>query len=93
MQTVQQILMKWAFENKEYYMAYILYKEYNTGIPNYLLYNLPSKNFFSSINDLVDSNHNKISNDKYLTKIFISFRNSKYIKLPEWDNIFGYKLL
>ena len=50
MQTVQQILMKWAFENKEYYMAYILYKEYNTGIPNYLLYNLPSKNFFSSIN-------------------------------------------
>ena len=85
--------MQFEFGIKIKIIELILYKEYNTGIPNYLLYNLPSKIFFSSINDLVDSNHNKISNDKYLSKIFISFRNSKYIRLPEWDNIFGYKLL
>ena len=93
MQTVQKILMKWALENKDYYMAYILYNEYNVGIPNSLLYNLPSKTKFSSINDLMDSNNNISSQDKYLTDIFVSFRYSKYVRLPEWDNNFGYRLI
>jgi hypothetical protein len=83
--------MTWAFESKDYYMAYILYTEYNTGIPNSLLYKLPSKHFFRSIDDFMETNNNKTSQDEYLNKIFKSFKLSKYTRLPEWDDSFGYK--
>ena len=91
MHSVQTILMKWALENKDYYMAYILYDEFNVGIPNHLLYSLPSKNSFSSIENLMDTNDTKISQDKDLDNILQSFRKSKYTRLPEWNNSFGYR--
>ena len=92
MYTVQPILMKWAFENNDYYMAYILYTEYNTGIPNSFLYNLPEKKNFKSINEFLGSDGSKQSNNEYLDKIFVSFKHSKYKRLPEWGNSFGYTL-
>ena len=85
--------MKWALENKDYYMAYILYNELNVGIPNHLLYSLPSKNFFSSIDNFMNTNYTKISRDKHLDNILKSFRKSKYTRLPEWNNSFGYRKL
>jgi hypothetical protein len=91
--SVQIILMKWALESKDYYMAYILYTEYNTGIPNSLLYGLlPSKKMFSSISDFEESCDTKYSQDKYLNKIFVLFKLSKYKRLSEWDNKYGYIL-
>lgn len=83
--------MKWAFEHKEYYMAYILFTEYRLGIPNYLLYTLPNKRVFVSARDFLSTNGTKNIQDKYLNKIFVLFRSSKYTKLPEWDNRIGYK--
>lgn len=91
MQSVQTILMKWALENKEYYTAYVLYNEFNVGIPNHLLYALPSKKKFSSISNFMENNDNKISQDEYLDNILLSFRTSKYTRLPEWNNSFGYQ--
>lgn len=85
--------MKWALESKDYYMVYILYTEYDTGIPNYLLYSsLPSKNVFGSVEDLKNSNDTKYSQDEYVNKIFVLFKRSKYKRLPEWNNNYGYTL-
>ena len=92
MSTVQPILMKWAIESKDYYMAYILYTEYGTGIPNSMLYNLPSRHIFSSIDDFKSENDSMFSNDEYLNKIFVLFKSSKYKRLSEWGNSFGYTL-
>ncbi len=84
--------MKWALENKDYYMAYILYIGYDVGIPNSLLYSLPSKQSFSSIDDFKKSNNSKYSHEKYLNDIFILFKSSKYKRLFEWGNSYGYSL-
>lgn len=87
------ILMKWAFEKRDYYMAYILYTEFNTGIPNSLLYGLPSKRMFKSATEFISDNDTRVAGrDKYLSKIFEYFKRSKYTRLPEWNNSFGYKL-
>ena len=91
--TIPTILMKWAFENKDYYMAYILYTEYKTGIPNSLLYSLPSKQNFKSAKEFIKDNDTRSSGyDTYLSKIMASFKYSKYMRLPEWNNSFGYRL-
>ena len=89
---LQQILMEWSFNNQEYYVAYILYTEFNIGIPNYLLYSLPNKRVFGSVNDFLGNSDTKQGDDKYLQKIFDTFRYSKYTKLPEWGNKYGYKI-
>lgn len=91
--SVQTILMKWALESNDYYMAYILYTEYNTGIPNSLLYRcLPSKKVFGSITDFTDSCDIKYTKDGYLNKIFVLFKSSTYKRLSDWDNNYGYSL-
>jgi hypothetical protein len=93
MHTIQTILMKWAFRNNDYYMIYILYTEYGTGIPNFLLYELPTRNMYTSIEDFNNSNDSKYSVDEYLVKIFILFKSSIYKKLPEWDHKYGYSCI
>jgi hypothetical protein len=93
MYTVQQILMEWAFKNEEYYMAYMLYTEFDTGIPNFLLYSLKKKTYFNSIeNFLKTSECFAHVTDKYLQKIFVLFKKSNFIKLKNWDNSYGYIL-
>ena len=92
MHEVQTILLKWAMENKEYYMAYILYTEYKIGIPNFVLYQLPCRRMFNSINDFKVSIKNKYSTDEYLNKLFLLFKSSKFRKLREWDGRYGYSL-
>ena len=92
-QTILVILMKWAFEYKDYFMIYTLFTEFNTGIPNSLLYSLPSRQSFRSFNDFSRSNSSKSSKDKYLNRIFTLFKSSKYIKLSEWENTYGYRYL
>lgn len=84
--------MKWAFENKDYYMAYILYTELKVGIPNSFLYKLPAKKTFRSVRDFIETSYNVQSNDEYLNKIFVLFLESKYTRLTNWGNKFGYVL-
>jgi len=90
--TTPQILMKWAIKNNEYYMVYILYTELNIGIPNTLLYKLPDKQHFGSVKDFLDTSDTKSTNNEYLNKIFVLFKKSKYKRLPEWRDKYGYKL-
>lgn len=89
---IRKILMEWALKNQEYYMAYILYTEFETGIPNSFLYALPDKKTFGSAQEFLETEKCKQSQDKYLNQLFISFRRSKYMKLSEWDNQYGYTL-
>lgn len=85
--------MEWALNGKEYYMAYILYTEYGVGIPNKFLYGLETKKLFSSVNDFLTNSDVRTSYDKYLNKIFVTFKHSQYTKLSEWDNSWGYRFL
>jgi hypothetical protein len=84
--------MEWAIKNKEYYMVYILYTELNIGIPNSFLYKLPVKRNFTSVQDFLDTSDCVQSNDKYLNDLFMLFKKSKYTKLKDWGNVFGYIL-
>lgn len=83
--------MEWAFNSKEYYMVYILYTEYGVGIPNRFLYQLESKKTFGSVDDFLKTLDVKTSYDKYLNKIFATFKHSQYTKLDEWDGSYGYR--
>lgn len=85
------ILMKWALENKEYELVYNLYTDWGIGIPVKYTYTFKQKNNFSSLNSFLDDNNNVFTSNKYLQKILLSFKTSKYIRLLEWNNVYGYK--
>lgn len=85
------ILMKWALENKEYELVYNLYTDWGIGIPVKYIYTFKQKNNFSSLNSFLDDNNNVFTSNKYLQKILLSFKTSKYIRLLEWNNVYGYK--
>ena len=93
MEKLENILMKWSLENKEYYMSYILYTEFNVGIPNKLLYNLPDKKLFTSMGDFLSTHNTKNSSDKYLSLLYKLFKESKYTSLPNWRGSYGYKYI
>ena len=88
---VSKILLEWSFKNKHYHMSYILFTEFNIGIPNNLLYSLDDKKNYSSITEFINDDCSKNINDKYLNDIVILFKKSKYIRLPEWNNKYGYR--
>lgn len=85
------ILMKWVLENKEYELVYNLYTDWGIGIPVKYIYTFKQKNNFSSLNSFLDDNNNVFTSNKYLQKILLSFKTSKYIRLLEWNNVYGYK--
>ena len=83
-----KILTKWSFESKEYEMLYFIYNEFNIGIPIKFLYKIPDKNVFSSLNSFFDEKDNKQIDDK-LCKLI---KKSKYQRLGNFDNLYGYKI-
>lgn len=87
------ILMKWSLENKEYEMTYNLFTNWNIGIPVKYTYSFSEKKRFFSISSFLQDNNTISTNDKHLKNILISFKNSKYTKLKEWNNIYGYRCL
>jgi hypothetical protein len=90
--SVLKILMEWSLTNKQYNMSLFLYEELRIGIPNKYLYQFPTKNKYSDIQSfLKNSDSIGCENDIYLKKILILFHTSKYQRLEEWDNNFGYK--
>ena len=84
-----KILTEWALKNKEYNLALVIYQEFNIGIPVNLLYKLPTQNSFSSISTLKNNNE-LINYDNTLEKLFNLFLNSKYTRLTNWSNKYGY---
>lgn len=85
------ILMRWSLESKEYEIVYNLYMNWGIGIPVKYTYAFEEKNSFSSISSFLKENNIITSSDKYLKKILLSFRYSKYIRLEEWGKLYGYR--
>ena len=83
-----KILTKWSLESKEYEMLYFIYNEFNIGITIKFLYKIPDKNVFSSLNSFFDEKDNKQIDDK-LCKLI---KKSKYQRLGNFDNLYGYKI-
>ena len=69
-------------------MLYFIYNEFNIGIPIKFLYKIPDKNVFSSLNSFFDEKDNKQIDDK-LCKLI---KKSKYQRLGNFDNLYGYKI-
>lgn len=91
---ISKILMKWSLENEEWYITLLLYKKLNIGIPNKFLYNMPQKNTFNSVNDILSTKDNNIlyhNNSKFLNALLLSFKHSKWCILEEWGDFYGYK--
>lgn len=61
------------------------------GIPVKYTYTFKQKNNFSSLCSFLDDNNNVFTSNKYLKKILLSFKTSKYIRLLEWNNVYRYK--
>jgi hypothetical protein len=74
---VSKILLEWSFKSKDYYMAYILFTDFNIGIPNHLLYSLEDNKIYNSITEFISDNCSKNINDKYLNDIAILLKKSK----------------
>jgi len=91
---IKQIIICWSLKKQEYQITHCLYTTFNVGIPNRLLYSLPEKNIFYSAKSFLTSKDNPsiTSDNKYLNNLLELFRKSKYQRLPEWNNLFGYKL-
>ena len=85
-----KILTIWSIENKEYEMLYFLYNEFNFGIPIKYIYKLPDQIFFSSVNSFFNNRDNKKVDDIFLNKLFGLFKKSKYKRLENFENLFGY---
>jgi hypothetical protein len=86
-----QILMKWSLETKNYSMSYFLYTDFNIGIPVKYIYNLTCKNSFNSIESFLKDNETKVVYDNDFQNISSLFSVSKYKKLEEWNNSYGYR--
>jgi len=88
------ILMTWSIKNNEHFMTYILFTEFNIGIPNYLLYTFHSDNkMYKSIEDFLNTSTYSNTKNIDLCNIYKSFRHSKYTKLEEWKGRYGYRFL
>ena len=92
---IKQIILQWSLKKQEYQLTHSLYTTFNFGIPNRLLYSLPEKIIFYSAKSFLTSKDNTsiASNNKYLNNLLVLFRKSKYQRLPEWNNLFGYKYI
>ena len=88
------ILMKWSIKNNEHFMTYTLFTEFNVGIPNYLLYTFPSDSkLHNSIQDFLHTSTSTYTKNIDLSNIYNSFSHSKYIKLEEWKDRYGYRFV
>ena len=92
MEQAGQILMEWSLNNNEYETSFILYN-LGIGIPAKFLYKIPEKNSFQSTEEFLNSDTIKYSTDIYINKLSILFKTSKYTRLEEWNNLYGYRLI
>jgi len=92
-QLVMKILMTWGLDNEDYEIILNLYRDYRVGIPAKYIYKFPTKKTFSSVSSFL-SDHNTCSTDDndHLARLLILFKESKWCKLGEWNNSYGYRL-
>lgn len=88
-----KILTEWSINNKQYDVLYFIYTNFNIGIPVKFLYKLENKNLYFCLTSFVNGHETKYIKDENLKKIVNLFKKSKYKRLKEWNNIYGYSLL
>jgi hypothetical protein len=90
--SVIKILIEWSINSKEYELLYNIYNILDIGIPNVLIYKLPTNSYFSSIESFRKRNNTRVFNDIFLQKLTYLFKNeSRFKKLKYWDNKYGYE--
>lgn len=86
-----QIMMKWSLENKVWDMVLILYRMYNVSIPNKYIYKLPQKKIYLSAMDAINTKDISISSkNPHLRKLLLLFPQSRWRRLKEWGDSYGY---
>lgn len=85
------ILMKWSLRNEEWDMVHYLYTTYHIGIPNQILYAFPHKNKYNSITNALESHLTLSSTIPKLQDLLLLFKESRWERLPEWNNLYGYR--
>jgi len=95
LQKLSQIIMKWSIENEEWETVLKLYTIYGIGIPVRYLYILPKKNLYENLNTALQRNQEieLYSNDFNLRKLLSLFQHSKWKRLEEWSNSYGYSYI
>lgn len=92
-QKLVQIIMKWSIESQEWETVLALYTIYGIGIPSRYVYNLPTRNKYNLTN-IIQGNYIELySTQPYLKKLFSLFSKSKWKRLKEWNNSYGYSYL
>ena len=85
--------MEWSISSKEHQLLYFIYNNFNIGIPVRFLYKLPDNNVFFSLSSFNSNNSTKNADDKDLNNLFKLLKKSKYTKLEEWNDSYGYKMI
>jgi hypothetical protein len=94
MQKLGQIMMKWSLESRDWETVLVLYKVYNVGIPVKYVYRLPKKNVYNSVSEAIDSNNIELSSDNpHLQELLLLFQRSRWKRLTEWTDSYGYSYL
>ena len=91
---VSKVLIEWSLKKEEWYIALMLYKYVNIGIPNTFLYKMPQKNVYNSLETVLKNKDEIIisfNNSVMLKNLFKLFKSSKWCKLIEWNGLFGYR--
>ena len=87
-----KILVEWSINAREYETVYFIYTNFSIGIPGKFLYKLPDVNIFNSLETFISNNDTKKIDNEYLEKLFALFKESKYTKLKDWGDSYGYKI-
>jgi len=85
-----KILTEWSIKSKEYKLLLFLYINFDIGIPTRFIYALPNHNIFMSLKAFNEKNEYKKVDNKDLENLFCIFKKSKYKKLQNWNESYGY---
>lgn len=86
--------MKWSLEAGDWDMVHTLYTVYQVGIPVKYIYSLPQRKKFTTSSALQNGGDVELStHDPKLREVLSLFPRSKWNRLEEWDNSYGYRYL
>jgi hypothetical protein len=86
-----KIMMKWSLESQDWEVVLALYTIYNIGIPVQYIYKFPQKNIYNSIREVTGSDDIELySANPSLRELLSLFPQSKWKRLTEWDDSYGY---
>tara|TARA_Y100000389_G_C17455906_1_gene518145 strand:+ start:1816 stop:2118 length:303 start_codon:yes stop_codon:yes gene_type:complete len=91
---ISKVLLEWSLKKEEWYISLLLYKYINIGIPNRFLYKMPQKNVYNSLGSVLQNKDEIVisfNNSMILKRLFELFKSSKWCKLIEWGDLYGYR--